>query len=221
MIFVQKMMLTEQVQNVIVRIEMVGQDLILAASGDDAQRLKRSMRAFKSALAWGMELLNHIGQHCRWPHTVRSEVASRVNEIVKLPLEFATKRSMQMAPTTWVAECIAHVQWARGLIEMMHPAIAKEDWSLMDFVDLETSLTGVAMALEVSGPGQLGDDQMGVYKELGQEVGAARGLGNKLRAIHLEKNDLLGIPVAAANPSDISEKLRTERLRFDTELSAG
>ncbi len=79
--FVQK---TEQVQNVIVRIEMVGQDLILAASGDDAQRLKRSMRAFKSALAWGMELLNHIGQHCRWPHTVRSEVASRVNEIVKL-----------------------------------------------------------------------------------------------------------------------------------------
>ncbi len=104
---------------------------------------------------------------------------------------------------------------------MMHPAIAKEDWSLMDFVDLETSLTGVAMALEVSGPGQLRDDQMGVYKELGQEVGTARGLGNKLRAKHLEKNDLLGIPVAAANPSDISEKLRTEKLRFDTELSAG
>ncbi len=58
-----------------------------------------------------------------------------------------------MSPTTRVAECSAHVQWAKGLIEMMHPAITTEDWSLMDcqeyFVDLETSLTGVATALEV------------------------------------------------------------------------
>jgi hypothetical protein len=62
---------------------MVAQDLIQTASGDDAQRLKRSMRAFKSALAWGMGLLDHIGQHCKWPPTVKSEVASRVSEIMK------------------------------------------------------------------------------------------------------------------------------------------
>jgi hypothetical protein len=62
--FVRETMLTAQVQSIIVRIEMVAQDLIQTASGDDAQRLKRSMRAFKSALAWGMELLDHIGQHC-------------------------------------------------------------------------------------------------------------------------------------------------------------
>jgi hypothetical protein len=102
------------------------------------------MCVFKSALTWGMELLSHIGQHCKWPHTVRSEVASRVNEIAKLLLEFTTKTRMQMAPTTWVAECSAHMQWARGLIEMMHPVITTEDWSLMDcqeyFLDLETSL---------------------------------------------------------------------------------
>jgi hypothetical protein len=108
---------------------------------------------------------------------------------------------------------------------MMHPAITAEDWSLMDyqeyFVDLETSLTGVAMALEVSGPGQLRDDQMGVYRELEQEVGVAWGLANKLRARHLENYDLLGIPVAAANPSDIIKKLKAGRLRFDSELSAG
>ncbi len=63
---------------------------------------------------------------------MKSKVASRVNEIAKLPLEFATKRRMQMAPTTWAAECSAHLQWARGLIEMIHPAITTEDWSLMD-----------------------------------------------------------------------------------------
>jgi hypothetical protein len=97
--FVRRTMLTTQVQNVVVRVKMVGQDLILTASEDDVQRLKRSMRA------WGIELLNHIGRHCKWPHTVRSEVASRINEIAKLPLEFATKRRMQMAPTTWAAEC--------------------------------------------------------------------------------------------------------------------
>ncbi len=45
------MMLSAQVQNVVVRVEMVGQDLNLTASGDDAQRLKRSMCPFKSALA--------------------------------------------------------------------------------------------------------------------------------------------------------------------------
>jgi len=82
-----------------------------------------------------------------------------------------------MAPTTWAAECSAHVQWASGLIEMMHPAITTEDWSLMDcqeyFMDLDTSLTGVATALQVSGPGQLKDDQMGVYRELEHEVGVA------------------------------------------------
>ena len=50
--FVNETMRTDQMQNIIMRIEMVAQDLIQTASGDDAQRLKRSMRAFKSALAW-------------------------------------------------------------------------------------------------------------------------------------------------------------------------
>ncbi len=97
--FVRKTMLTTQVQNVIVRIEMIGQDLILTTIGDDAQQLKGSMRAFKSALTWGMEVLSHKGQHCMWPHMV----TSCVNEIAKLPLEFAMKRRMQMAPTGWLS----------------------------------------------------------------------------------------------------------------------
>jgi hypothetical protein len=40
-------------------------------------------------------------------------------------------------------------------------------------VDLEMSLAGVATALEVSAPGQLRDDQMGVYREL--ELGSGGG----------------------------------------------
>jgi hypothetical protein len=146
--FVNEMMRTDQIQSIITRIEMVAQDLIQTASGDDAQRLKRSMRGFKSALTWGMGVLDHIGQHCKWPPTVKSEVANRVSEMTKAPLEFAVKRRMQMAPTSWEAECSAHVAWAKMLVEMMHPAVTTEDWSLMDcqeyFVDLEMSLAGRA-----------------------------------------------------------------------------
>ncbi len=188
--FVNETMRTDQIQNIITRIEMVAQDLIQTASGDDVQRLKRSMRVFKSAHAWGMGVLDHIGRHCKWPPTVKSEVASRVSKMTKAPLEFAVKRRMQMAPTSWEAECSAHFAWAKMLIEMMHPAVTTEDWSLMDcqeyFVDLEMSLAGVATALEVLAPGQLRDDQVGVYRELELEVGVARGLANKLRARHLE-----------------------------------
>ncbi len=63
--FVNETMCMGQIQSFITRIEMVAQDLIQTASGDDAQRLKRSMRAFKSALAWGTGVLDHIGQHCK------------------------------------------------------------------------------------------------------------------------------------------------------------
>ena len=77
--FVRETMLTTQIQSIITRIEMVARDLIQTASGDDAQRFKRSMQAFKSALACGMGLLDHIGQHCKWPPTVKSEVANRVS----------------------------------------------------------------------------------------------------------------------------------------------
>ena len=41
--FVNETMRTDQIQSIITRIEMVAQDLIQTASGDDAQRLKRSM----------------------------------------------------------------------------------------------------------------------------------------------------------------------------------
>jgi hypothetical protein len=197
--FVNETMRTDQIQSIITRIEMVAQDLIQTASGDDAQRLKRSMRAFKSALALGLGVLDHIGR--------QKKVASRVSEMTKALLEFAVKRRMQMAPTSWEAECSAHVAWAKMLIEMMHPAVTTEDWSLMDcqeyFVDLEMSLAGVATALEVSAPGQLRDDQVGVYRELELEVGIARGLANKLRARHLEAYDLQGGPVALADSSGI------------------
>jgi hypothetical protein len=112
----------------------------------------------------------------------------------------------------------------RAGIEMMHPAVTTEDWSLMDcqeyFVDLEMSLAGAATALEVSAPGQLRDDQMGVYRELELEVEVARGLANKLRAKHLEEYNLQGKPVMFADTSGIMEKLKAGRLRLDARLAA-
>ncbi len=56
--------------------------------------------------------------------------------------------------------------------------------------------------------------------ELELEVGVARGLANKLRAKHLEEHDLQGKPVAFADSSGITEKLKAGRLRLDTRLSA-
>jgi hypothetical protein len=61
---------------------------------------------------------------------------------------------------------------------------------------------------------------MGVYRELELEVGVARGLANKLRARHLEAYHLQGRPVAFAESSGITEKLRAARPRLDAKLSA-
>ncbi len=155
---------------------------------------------------------------------MKSEVANRVSEMTKAPLEFAVKRRMQMAPTSWEAECSAHVAWAKMLVEMIHPAVTTEDWSLMDcqeyFVDLEMSLAGVATALEVSVPGQLRDEQVGTYRELEREVGVARGLANKLRARHLEAYVQQGNPVAYADTSGIWKRLMMARVRLDEKLAA-
>jgi hypothetical protein len=130
-----------------------------------------------------------------------------------------------MAPTTWASECSRHVQWAQELIDMIHLAITAEDWTLMDcqkyLVDWEMSLAGVATALEVSGPGQLRDDQMGIYRELEPQVVAAHGLAKKLRTKHLKTYDLLGIPLAAASPSDVSDSLKASRQKLNTALLAG
>ncbi len=99
-----------------------------------------------------------------------------------------------------------------------------EDWRLMDcqeyFMDLEMSLAGVATALEVSAPGQLRDDQVGVYRELELEVGVARGLANKLRARHLEAYNLQEGPVAFADSSGIGKRLMMARMRLDEKLAA-
>jgi hypothetical protein len=88
------------------------------------------------------------------------------------------------------------------------------------FVDLEMSLAGVATALEVSAPGQLRDDQVGVYRELELEVGVARGLANKLRAQHLEAYNLQEGPVAFADSSGIGKRLMVTRMQLDEKLAA-
>jgi hypothetical protein len=47
---------------------------------------------------------------------VKSEVASRVGEMTKAPLEFAAKRRMQMAPTSWShSERDRWQSWCDGL----------------------------------------------------------------------------------------------------------
>ncbi len=74
--------------------------------------------------------------------------------------------------------------------------------------------------MEVSAPGQLRNDQMGVYRELELEVGVARGLANKLRARHLEAYDLRGGPVAFADSSGIGKRLMMARMRLDEKLAA-
>jgi hypothetical protein len=70
-----------------------------------------------------------------------------------------------MVPLSWGAECSAYVQWACEIIDMIHSAVTVADWSLVDcqeyLVDLEMSMTKAVAALEVGGPGQLREDQVG------------------------------------------------------------
>ncbi len=116
------------------------------------------------------------------------------------------------------------MQWAHELIDMIHPAITTEDWTMMDcqeyLVDLEMSLTGVATSLEVSGPGQLRDDQMGTYQELEPQVIVARKLATELRAKHLETYDLQAVSPTLNGQSGVSSRLRASRLRLDMALTA-
>jgi hypothetical protein len=95
-----------------------------------------------------------------------------------------------MVPVSWESECSAQVQWAYELIDMIHPAITTEDWTLMDcqeyLVDLEMSVVGAVAALEVAGPGQLRDKQMKTGWELEPQASTARKLATDLRMKHLE-----------------------------------
>jgi hypothetical protein len=62
-----------------------------------------------------------------------------------------------MVPVLWGSECSAHVQWAYELIDMIHPTITTEDWTLLDcqeyLVHLEMSLTRAVTTLGTGAPG--------------------------------------------------------------------
>jgi hypothetical protein len=70
--FVRRMMVSAQVQNVVARVDLAGQNLIVAANEDDSQNMQHHTRRYKSALAWSMDRLDRIGQRCGWPHAVRN-----------------------------------------------------------------------------------------------------------------------------------------------------
>ncbi len=88
-------------------------------------------------------------------------------------------------------------------------------------VDLETSLTGVTTTLEVSGPGQLRDDQKGTYQELEPQVITARKLVSELRAKEMETYNLRTDPPTFVGQSGVISRLRASKLRLDIALTAG
>jgi hypothetical protein len=60
--FVWRTMLSTQVQDVVAKVDLVGQNLMVATNGNKLRNLRRRLRALKTTLAWGMDCLDHIGQ---------------------------------------------------------------------------------------------------------------------------------------------------------------
>jgi hypothetical protein len=154
---------------------------------------------------------------------VRNEIASMINEIEKMPLDSATQRRLQMEPILWGSECTAHVQWAYELIDMIHPTITTEDWTLLDcqeyLVDLEMSLTRAVTTLWVAGPGQLSDEQMKNRWELEPKASTARKLATDLRMKHLETYNLQMVTSTPVSQPGVLDRLKTSRLKLDVALA--
>jgi hypothetical protein len=150
----QRTMLTAKVQDVMAKVDLAGQNLLVATNRSDLQNLRRRSRAFRTALAWGMGHMDHISQRCGWPDVVKDKIARRIQEIAKTPLESSLRRMTQMVPMSWGADCSTNVQWAYEIIDMIHSAVTTEDWSLVDcqeyLVDSEMSVMKAVAALEVA-----------------------------------------------------------------------
>jgi hypothetical protein len=105
--------------------------------------------------------------------------------------------------------------------DMIYSAVTVADWSLVDcIVDLEMSVTKVVVALEVAGPGQLREDQVGALWKLESQALIARELAPSLRQKHLEGQLQ---PTATSTPisqPETSGKGRTSKLRLDVALAA-
>jgi hypothetical protein len=62
--FFQRMMLSAKVQDEVAKVDLAGQNLLVATNRSDPQNLRRRSRLLRTALAWGMGYLDHIGQRC-------------------------------------------------------------------------------------------------------------------------------------------------------------
>jgi hypothetical protein len=102
--FVKKTMLSAKVQDVVTKVDLVGQNLLVATNKCDPQYMRCRSRALQAALAWIMTHLDHVGQRRGWPEVVRDEITGRIQEIAKTPLETLAQRLAHMAPISWGAE---------------------------------------------------------------------------------------------------------------------
>jgi hypothetical protein len=60
--FIRKTMLSAKVQDVKAKVDLAGQNLLVATNKGDPQNQHRRLRALKTALVQGMEHLKHVGQ---------------------------------------------------------------------------------------------------------------------------------------------------------------
>jgi len=81
--FVRKIMLLAKVQDVAAKVDLAGQNHLVATYKSDLHNLRCHSRALRIGLAWGIECLDHVGQRCGWPNVVKGEIAGRIQEIAK------------------------------------------------------------------------------------------------------------------------------------------
>jgi hypothetical protein len=94
--FVRRTMLSAKVQDVVTKVDLAGQNLLVAMNRSNPQNLRCRSQALRTALACGMGHLDYKGQHCGWPDVVKDKIAGRIQEIPKKPLESLPRRLTQM-----------------------------------------------------------------------------------------------------------------------------
>jgi hypothetical protein len=66
--FVRRTVMSQSVQDVIGKMDLTGQSLLVAADNNDCHNIQPWLaRALKSTMAWGTGQIERVSQRCEWP----------------------------------------------------------------------------------------------------------------------------------------------------------
>ncbi len=184
--------------------------MLRSARDGDELRTGTNKRALLSALASGRAEIDSIGQREGCSQGIKEEMVDRLQWMVQVALQKGGDLIMNSIPYSWRERCAQRVLKARGIIDLITPAVTINDWSLQDcqdyLVELEMATSGAIMALRWTG-NDINSSQINhQVKCLSSRAREARNMTFTLRQKHLDvklKN--------AGQPTQVYGEQRTKR----------